>query len=107
MTNGKKVAIGVSGTVSSAIIVFMLTLWWGHFEATAQTARSNAETEEIQETLVKVVDRLSKIHESGDAAKKQTVRMCEAGQISDCNVCDNVDVFSAKGCKYPHELEDE
>ena len=106
MTTRRQLAMGVSGTVIAGVIGFLLLLWWGHFEATAQTARSQAETEEIQEKVVdsqakiiEAVERLADIHEDADVAKSQTFALCMAGDVSKCSVCKAVGAYDAPACE--------
>lgn len=99
MTSRKQLALGVSSTVVAGMIGFLLLLWWGHFEATAQTARSQVETEKITERLVDVVEKLTNIHEDADVAKAQTISLCKAGDISKCSVCRKVGVYDAPACR--------
>lgn len=106
MTKPKQWALGVSGTVVAGIISFLLVMWWGHFEATAQTARSQAETEEIQEKvvdsqakIVEAVEKLTEIHEDADVARKQTKKLCQSGEIARCQTCLDVGVYDTEACE--------
>ena len=99
MTSRKQFALGISGTVIAGIIGFLLLLWWGHFEATAQTARSQAETEEIQGRIVDAVEKLTNLHEDENVAKQNTISLCKAGDISKCSTCKAVGVYDAPACE--------
>jgi hypothetical protein len=79
--------LGVAGCVSGSVLCFAMIAWLGHFQATAQTARTAEQTAEIQERLVGIVDSLTKIHEHEDAAKVKVAELCNAGKLDDCSDC--------------------
>lgn len=83
----KNWVLGVSGTVMGSVLCFLLFAWMGHFEATAETARSAEETAEMQTQLVKIVDRLSNIHEVKDAGLEKVAELCRSGKLKDCDDC--------------------
>lgn len=102
----KKWVFGVSVTVAATVIGFLLLLWFGHFEATAQNTRSQAETKKIQATIadsqskiIEAVGKLTEIHENSDAERKHTASLCHANQISSCDICRNVGVYDTEACK--------
>ncbi len=90
----KNWVLGVSGNVMGSILCFLLLMWWGHFEATAQTARTAQETAEIQvqhevnqDRLVEIVDRLAALHAADEAALRKVAELCRAGKLKDCDDC--------------------
>jgi hypothetical protein len=95
MTSKQKTwVLGVSGTVAGSIFCFFLLMWWGHFEATAQTARTAeenaaraAEHEETQERLISIVEGLKGIHDAETAALEKVASLCRAGKLTDCDEC--------------------
>jgi hypothetical protein len=77
----------VSSAVAGSILVVLLLAWAGHFEATAETARTAEETAEIQTKLVTIVEKLSAIHDAETAAKAKVAELCLAGKLDDCSEC--------------------
>ncbi len=86
-TRTKNWALGVSGTVAGSILCFSLFAWMGHFEATAETARTAGETAEMQARLVDIVEGLSTYHKVEDAGLQKVAELCLAGKLKDCDDC--------------------
>ena len=85
---------GVSGTFVGTILVLLSLAWIGHFEATAQTARTAEEIAKIQvqheanqDRLVEIVDSLAAFHSADDVALKRDAELCRAGKLKDCDDC--------------------
>ena len=102
-TKAKSWIFGVSGTIAAGTISFVLLLWFGHFEATAQTARTAEENAEIaekhdvmQNRLIKVVEQLSELHTAEDAKLSMVAELCRAGKLDDCSDCAKADVKLSK-----------
>ena len=90
----KNWVLGVSGTVMGSVLCFLLFAWMGHFEATAETARTAEESAELivkhhetQDRLIEIVDRLSAFHDDANAALKKVAELCRAGKLTDCSDC--------------------
>ena len=84
----------VSGTAVGSILVILLLAWAGHFEATAETARTaeenataQAEHAETQAKLITIVEGLSAIHDAETAALEKVAELCLSGKLTDCNEC--------------------
>ena len=79
-------------TVGTAMTVFLLQLWWGHFAVTASDHRTQEEVVEIQGKLSKIVENLSSIHSTEEAALAKVAELCRAGKLKDCDDCAEADV---------------
>lgn len=79
--------LGISGTVAGTLICLLIIVWAGHFEATAETARSAEETAEMQSRLVDIVEGLSHYHKVEDAGLEKVAELCLAGKLKDCDDC--------------------
>ncbi len=75
--------------------------------ASASDSHNTTKTEEVEQTeMGKVVEsntalleKLSERQIEQDAAKAQTIKLCNADTISDCRTCKDVGVFDTLACK--------
>jgi hypothetical protein len=86
-SRGRSWALGVSATLTGTILCLLILAWVGHFEATAETARSAEETAELTARLVTVVEGLSHYHRVEDAGLEKVAELCLAGKLKDCDDC--------------------
>lgn len=98
----QKILVGVSllaiGFIGNFAFTWLSKAEDSHDKVDA-VARSQAETEEIQDRIVDAVERLTNIHDEENVAKAQTAKLCREGKISSCRTCREAGVYDAKGCK--------
>ncbi len=77
----------MGGTVTGALILFLMNAQIGHYAQAGQNTRSIERSEEIQEKLAGIVEYLSGIHKDADAALAKVAELCRAGKLTDCDDC--------------------
>ena len=78
---------GVAATVTAAIIIFGLKLWYGHLAEASDNHNRTDQTEAVVNELVTLTKSLGAIHDAEQAALAKVGELCRSGKLKDCNEC--------------------
>ena len=87
MSGNSKWRMGVAATVSAAVIIFGLKLWYGHLAQAGEDHSRIEQSEKVQSELVALTKSLGAIHDAEQAAMAKVGELCRSGKLTDCGDC--------------------
>ena len=83
----------VGAGVTTAVAIFGLNLWWGHFTVTGEDHTSLTEAQKTQDRLVGLTEALGQRAEDEDAKLERDAELCGAKIIQDPIICREAQMY--------------